>query len=410
MDVQNRDAKDVVTDGVLSNVAVTAARVDGDRIVAAIRNRGASARTGPVRALLDGRQVAAAEYVAPPGATVEASIAWRAPEAGTLQVVIDDTAGLPADNAWFVALGGASPSKVLIVGADEPTVYKAGGRPAALYLSRALSTSSGEDVEVVSGRSLRRVHGGPAVSSSRGGAAVDPRTRASDAGTADDVREGRRRLVRRRRVRSRARGARRDDGMAAGVQRHRAERTIDARRDRPAPSDLPAIWRPCRKPWPGAVRSRVARRRQRAGQSSRDSRMARLPYSNARLERGRVVLFASDLDRQWNDFPLHPAFVPFALEALRHVDMWPGIAGRRVTTPSPRRRRERHPSQASIETQEIDRLRSMSTRAKARSTGSTPRLSRAWCRDRSRKPRKLPRIQAQQTESRQSYWQYGLAC
>jgi hypothetical protein len=34
---------------------------------------------------------------------------------------------------------------------------------------------------------------------------------------------------------------------------------------------------------------------------------------------GHVVLFASDLDRRWNDFPLHPAFVPFAVEAVRYV-------------------------------------------------------------------------------------------
>jgi len=32
---------------------------------------------------------------------------------------------------------------------------------------------------------------------------------------------------------------------------------------------------------------------------------------------GRVLLFASDLDRRWNDFPLHPAFVPFVLESVR---------------------------------------------------------------------------------------------
>jgi hypothetical protein len=34
---------------------------------------------------------------------------------------------------------------------------------------------------------------------------------------------------------------------------------------------------------------------------------------------GRVVLFASDFDRQWNDFPLHPSFVPFVIEAVRYV-------------------------------------------------------------------------------------------
>jgi hypothetical protein len=35
--------------------------------------------------------------------------------------------------------------------------------------------------------------------------------------------------------------------------------------------------------------------------------------------KGRVVLFASDLDRRWNDFPVQPSFVPFAVEAVRYV-------------------------------------------------------------------------------------------
>jgi hypothetical protein len=39
--------------------------------------------------------------------------------------------------------------------------------------------------------------------------------------------------------------------------------------------------------------------------------------------RGRVVLFASDLDRRWNDFPLHPAYVPFVAESVRHVSSRP---------------------------------------------------------------------------------------
>lgn len=34
---------------------------------------------------------------------------------------------------------------------------------------------------------------------------------------------------------------------------------------------------------------------------------------------GRFLLFASDVDRQWNDFPLHPMFVPFAGEVVRYV-------------------------------------------------------------------------------------------
>jgi hypothetical protein len=38
-----------------------------------------------------------------------------------------------------------------------------------------------------------------------------------------------------------------------------------------------------------------------------------------RVERGRVLVFASDLDLAWNDLPVHPAFVPFVHETLRYA-------------------------------------------------------------------------------------------
>jgi von Willebrand factor type A domain/Aerotolerance regulator N-terminal len=34
---------------------------------------------------------------------------------------------------------------------------------------------------------------------------------------------------------------------------------------------------------------------------------------------GRALVFASDLDHRWNDFPLHPSFVPFLHEAVRFL-------------------------------------------------------------------------------------------
>src|SRR4030095_14765658 len=34
---------------------------------------------------------------------------------------------------------------------------------------------------------------------------------------------------------------------------------------------------------------------------------------------GRVLLLTSDVDRRWNDFPLHSSFVPFAQEAARYL-------------------------------------------------------------------------------------------
>ena len=38
-----------------------------------------------------------------------------------------------------------------------------------------------------------------------------------------------------------------------------------------------------------------------------------------RIDSGRVILFTSDLNRVWNDFPLHPTFVPFVHEIARYL-------------------------------------------------------------------------------------------
>ena len=35
--------------------------------------------------------------------------------------------------------------------------------------------------------------------------------------------------------------------------------------------------------------------------------------------RGRILPFTSDLDRRWNDFPLHPIYVPFVQELARYL-------------------------------------------------------------------------------------------
>ena len=37
------------------------------------------------------------------------------------------------------------------------------------------------------------------------------------------------------------------------------------------------------------------------------------------VDKGRLLLFASDLDNRWNRFPLNPAFVPWAIETARYL-------------------------------------------------------------------------------------------
>ena len=195
-------------------------------------------------------------------------------------------------------------------------------------------------------------------------------------------------------------------GWQPRIDGGRAERTADARGDRPAPSDLPAVRRAGREPRSGAVRSRRGACRPTAGRSWRASRTASPALLERALGQGRVVLFASDVDRRWNDFPLHPAFVPFAIEALRYV------AGDR------REPREYTVAQAPAGTRQVPgvyRSAGQSTvcrqrrRARKRARPDGRRwTSRAWCGDRATARRQAAEKQAQQTESRQSYWQYGL--
>jgi hypothetical protein len=120
---------------------------------------------------------------------------------------------------------------------------------------------------------------------------------------------------------------------------------------------------------------------------------------------GRVVLLASDVDRRWNDLPLHPAFVPFALEALRYVSgerrqareytvaQAPADAPR---VPGVYRAPESRPFAVNVDTREstLDRL------SPEDFEGSSQSAAAATAR--------AGEVQAQQTESQQNYWQYGL--
>ena len=121
---------------------------------------------------------------------------------------------------------------------------------------------------------------------------------------------------------------------------------------------------------------------------------------------GRVVLFASDVNRRWNDFPLHPAFVPFAIEAMRYVGgdrrqprdytvaQAPALA-RQV--PGVYRGPDNRPFSVNVDTREgaLDRMSPGDFEGRVERSGAG--ASRAADR------------QARQTESSQSYWQYGLA-
>jgi hypothetical protein len=119
---------------------------------------------------------------------------------------------------------------------------------------------------------------------------------------------------------------------------------------------------------------------------------------------GRIVLFTSDLDRRWNDFPLHPAFVPFAQETVRYLgarapetamylvaDVPLGVPARPGIVQT-----EGRTLAVNIDVREsaIDRVTSAEFATLVART--TPA------------PSSQPARAAEQTEARQGYWRYGL--
>ena len=121
--------------------------------------------------------------------------------------------------------------------------------------------------------------------------------------------------------------------------------------------------------------------------------------------RGRIVLFASDFDRQWNDFPVQPSFVPFVVEAVRYVSgarppLDYLVAGAPEGVPA-RPGIFRNPKDSQVVAVNVDPRESEPTRlapeAFAAAHPGEPRPSTGMSARRAR-----------QVEARQSYWQYGL--
>jgi hypothetical protein len=385
------------------NLAVTSVAVDATRVVASVTNTGRRSRTSRVIAKLDGVVVARADATVDPGQRTEVPLAFKAPATGTLAVSVDDGDGLPADDVRYAALGARGTARVLIASSGERS---------GLFLSRALETSvdeeSGFDSEVLPGsrvstmtveqmanypviavlstRSLERQARETLVKYVEGGGglfvAAGPDVEASV--------------------------------MAALTEWQPPWSVNESPVERVAGMTLAAtdLRHPIFRPF-GALAANLGQVRfERAWRVAPDGWSVFARFSDgtpALLERplgqGRVVLFASDVDRRWNDFPLHPAFVPFALESVRYVagdrrqardytvaEAPPG------TGPGPGVYRSTDNRMVAINVDPLEgRLDSMSA---ADFAGLVERSGVARS--------KAVELQARQTESRQSYWQYGL--
>jgi hypothetical protein len=392
-----------------TNVAIAAVSIENGRIVATLRNSGGEQRTGSIRARLDGKEVAQTSYTVPARGTAEVPLAWRPPASGALEISIDDPNGLIADDARYVLLGGRGTVKALVV---------TSGGQSGLYLTRALATSAGEDdaleAETASGARVAEMtpeklaeYPVLALLSTRG---VERPAREA---IVSRVMQGAGLLL--------AAGPDLDAGVVSALTNWQPAWAVQSDGAVTkgattaamtfAPTDLRhPIFRPF-----GTLAANLGQVRfDRAWKIAADGWLVLARFSNSTpallerpLGRGRVVLFASDIDRRWNDFPLHPAFVPFALEAVRHAAG--GSASRHPgdytvaqappgTGPSPGVYKAADGRMVSVN---VDTRESAPERVTK--DGFVQMVQRS--------PDSAPAaagLQARQTESRQSYWQYGL--
>jgi len=391
------------------NVAVTLVRSQPASVIATVRNEAPTPYRGTVRLALDGRGVASGAVTLAPGATSDVVIPYQAPAAGTLVAAIDDPSGMAADNERTVLLGAASRTRVVVVTSGTADAGAGPAGSAGLYVERALEAASSEEPVLetvfVDGARLSRER-----AALLGGAAAVMllSTRQIDRDTRDAlpgfVRRGGGLIV--------TAGPDVDATALAGIVGRGSTEPPIPTEERPRTLAVTDLRHPIFRPF-GSLTANLGQvgftRAWRLPAAGWDVAASFTDGSPALVERreggGRVLCFTSDLGRRWNDFPLHPAFVPFVVESVRYAARATGADRERTigdapagvpASPGVHRLPDGRPVVLNVDTRE-------SSLSRVTSQDFADMLQRIDAA-----PSRAARLRAQLTEARQSYWQYGL--
>lgn len=309
------------------NLAVTAVRINGDRIAATIRNTGPQPREAHVtlnvgtdpngrRALQNG-----GESTTIVGPNQSADVVFPRPAGRFALIGVADQTGIEGDNARYLILENTGSTKVLVVGSTADLAHE------AFYLQQALIAAGPNggayDVEGVAASELASwdqaqmdAHIAVVITSTR---ALERRGREL---LGNFVRSGGGVLV--------TAGAGVDGEVIAdtfgGVKLALATPSA-SERDMTVRSLAPADVRHPIFQLFGAGASALGLVQFHRVSSIRPgdcATLARFTTGEPAIVdcapgEGRLLIVASDLDNRWNDFPLHATFVPFLHEAIRYV-------------------------------------------------------------------------------------------
>jgi hypothetical protein len=304
----------------VGNVAVTAARREGNAIVAGVHNFGVHQVRAVVSVRAGDKELARQSVNIAPQAAAEVRLVAALPPRGGADVRVEDVTGYQHDNVRYLVLEAPSAVAVFIVTAEPPTSSNAG-----LYVERALAVAD-------EGRTFApRVIGGRAFSGlsetefGQPGAifllATSMLDRAGRERIASFLRGGGRVLL--------TLGPDVDVATLADTVGADVTSTPDVAEPPSRTVALVAtdtrhpIFRPFVNPT-GALGDVYVERYRRLNQEPGRSVLARFSGAGDALveqavERGRLLTFASDLDNRWNRFPLNPSFVPWVIETARYL-------------------------------------------------------------------------------------------
>ena len=382
-----------------ANLAIADARFTADGLVATIRNASDSERKGTLVLQHEGREAIRANYALAAGASADVPMRWKGSSGGVV-LSIDDSDGFAADNTRHLIAGAASAPAVLVVTSGEASGF---------FLQRALEAAQASGAEAFRAQLVTpaQVGGGRAESISRHRAVMLLSTRGLDRpareAVAAFVKEGGGLFI--------AASSDVDPEVVASMFGWNAAAFVPAGPVTPATLAVTDLRYPIFRPFGGLAANLGNVRVTRAWRVDPDGWHVAARFDHgapALLDRshgaGRIVLFATDLDRRWNDFPVHPAFVPFVLESVRHV------ASRAVETDTYTVGRVPSGIQSDPGIHRLESGRVIAVNVDTRESGigvMTADEFKAMVEPVQQAPVNQS-VRSEQIEARQSLWQYGL--
>ncbi|MFN8058202.1 MAG: BatA domain-containing protein [Vicinamibacterales bacterium] len=320
------EAVPVIVPPVTENLSLTSVARTPDGVRASVASGGARRRDTVVSVYVGDRVVQSRQVVVEAGQTADVSLAVALPDAGVGRVAIRDDGGLPGDDERFVVLEPAPPINVRVITSDASSLGRS-----AFYVERALAVTElprPVRAETWPGTRVQAVTDDELSSSD---VLIVLGTRGVDRRTRDRVREwvgkGGGLFI--------ALGSAVDNGAFTLLLGEEAQLSfVEPDATAPETSLAPAdVRHPIFRSF-GAQRGLLGQPRFRrvvtleptdgVGVLARFT-SGRPALVERRLDRGRVLVFASDLGAEWNDLPRRPSFVPFLSETVGYL-----AGGRRV--------------------------------------------------------------------------------